>query len=220
MFKKIGVALLVAVMCITLITPAVFADDTPGYLNLTGEYLLDGDIDWRIIAGSVDTGAIQKTIVEGKGSIDRKVAVDISLGKLTVTEDAFLKSYDNLKMISAVKVGFGAADAVYDTTDQIYAWYLKPDPNEFAYVGYAFNATDSAYKVDDESLYIDSFVIDFEGQMSKGTFARYISMSSGIAKSPYVDDLAVHGQASIKETLEVFDVLKPLKSFIDWYNLF
>jgi len=226
MFKKILSVLLVTALIFTVGATA-FAQETvedePGYIHHTGSYVLDGDIDWRIHAGSIENGAQQKIIIKGQGTMERAVVNEISQGKLTVSEETMWSTHPeamiNLQVISSILVGFSPAGLTYGDptrdvyTEQIYAWLMRPYQGEKAQYNYGFTAT-NGYD------YIDSFAIDFEAMLTDGKFGRYIDMSSETAKSPYTDNLFVDGSVTMAEMLEVMDVIKPLKLTTDWFDIF
>ncbi len=228
MFKKILSVLLVTAFVFTVGATA-FANDVPGYIHHKGSYVLDGDIDWRIHTGSVENGAQQKTVIKGEGTIKRTVANEITLGKLTVSEEAMWSSHPqamtNLQVVSSILVGFSPAGVAYRDTEQVYAWLVRPYQGEKAQYKYGYTATDSRYMVvNDEdilkSVYIDSFAIDFDAMITNGKFGRYIDMSSATAKSPYTDYLFVDGSVTMAEVLETMDVIKPFLTTVNWFDLF
>lgn len=214
--------LLVGVLLLTA-TSAVFAEDTPGHMRIVGEYKIDGEINWKIHAGSLENGAQQKTLIQGEGIVDRAVAGEIQLGTMTFVEDAVLTTHEgafsNLRMISAISWNANPTNSTYQDparevyTDQIYAFMLQPAKGETA-------AFSSAYVATSGHDYIDSFDIEFDARLTDGRFARYISLSSGTADAPYIDDLYAKGSVEIFELIEVFDVIKPLKMTRDWFDLF
>jgi len=234
MFKKILSILLVTAFVFTVGATA-FANDVPGYIHHKGSYVLDGDIDWRIHTGSVENGAQQKTVIKGEGTIERTVASEISLGKLTVSEEAMWSSHPqamtNLQIVSSILVGFSPAGLTYGDptrtvyTEQVYAWLMRPYQGEAAQYKYGYTATDSRYMVENDdkvlkSVYIDSFAIDFDAMITNGKFGRYIDMSSATAKSPYTDYLFVDGSVTMAEVLEVMNVVKPFLTAASWFELF
>lgn len=222
MFKRIISIITITILIFAIGTTVLAEDDTTlGYMTKTGSYALDGDISWEVHAGSLETGAQQKTIIKGQGELFKSSSLNIQLGKLEASEEIVWSTHEkalrNLKVVSAINLAVSPADAVYKT-DQIYAWLIIPEPGESGYVNYSFTATEGE-GIDGED-YVGAFDIDFEADVSLGQFGRYISMSSEKAKSPLVDDLRVIGSATVAEVFAMYDELTPLQGAINWWDLF
>jgi len=217
MLKKMLVILTVVMMLFATggVALAEVVND-PGYLNITGQYQLDGDIDWTMYAGSNDTGGKHINIVKGEGAIDKNREVEMKLGKLSVSQEAVWQTHaaaiNNLTLISATKLCFPSNVDI--DTDQIYAIYLSPNNGHIASLSQSLVVTH-------DYDYVDTFYVGTQAKVSEGIARRYISVGGSVSKSQLVDDLNVEGQTSIKETLELYDVITTIKLQAGkWWELF
>lgn len=216
MLKKI-LAILTVTMMLFTIGGTVLAQTTvsPGYLELTGEYQFDGDVDWEMHAGSDYTGARHVNIVKGNGVVEKVKTLKMQQGKLTLTQEAILNTHanaaKNLKLISATKVGFASHDDV--DTEQIYAVYASPAPGHYTQFAQSVVAT-HGYS------YTDTFYTDLQSKVSSGVAKRFISLGGAVSGTKLVDDLNVEGYSNIKEVLELYDTIETPAAAPKWYLLF
>ncbi len=219
MIKKIIIFTLVITMCLSTITFA--ATETikfePGSFIKTGEYILDGDITWKIHTGNKNTAAESKQLIQGEGKLYKKDTVDVSIGNLTIKDEIIWTTHENafknLMVASMVKLHMTPMKATYDTAEQFYLSKLIPNPGTDGYLNYRFIATHGE-KV------ANAFDIDYESFIKDGLTRRYIDLSGVKSKTNYFDDLEVKGYASLKEALALYDEKTILGTSIDklWFK--
>ncbi len=230
MFKKVAAALLVLTLLFTMGGAATAEDNLePGYMILSGDYQLDGKIDWVHRSGSSNTGGEQVILINGEGSLETIRWVEMQHGRLDVeqiiTWQTYEKALRNLTVISATKVGIPPIDEVYgEPTEQIYAIYMSPDRGELGYLKQNLGVHYyNEYLVDTYEDYDDyyyTFFVDTEAQLTQGMTKRFLSLSGEKSYTRVFDNLEVKGMVSIKEALDFADVVVPLEGTVAWWDLF
>jgi hypothetical protein len=222
MIKKIIVFALVIVMCLSTIAFAQTEEVKfePGYFIKTGEYVLDGDINWKIYTGNTNTGAEFKQLIQGEGKLYKVDTVDVSIGNITVQDYIEWATYENarknLMVLTMIKLCMSPMEQTYkaDESNQFYISRLIPNPGSDAYLKYAFAATHGP-KI------ANTFTIDYESFVKDGQTRRYIDLSGVKSKTNYFDDLEVRGSALVKEALALYDEKAAFGTEVkDWFRLF
>jgi hypothetical protein len=222
MIKKIVVFALVMVMCLSTVAFAQTEEIKfePGDFIKTGEYILDGEINWKIHAGNKDTAAEFKQLIEGEGKLHKIDTVDVSIGNITIQDHiewaTYENTYKNLMVLTMIKLTMSPMKQVYkeDESGQFYMSRLIPSPGSDAYLKYAFTATHGK-KV------ANTFSIDYESLIKDGQTRRYIDLSGIKSKTNYFDDLEVKGSALVKEALTLYDEKTALGTAVkNWFDLF
>ena len=218
MIKKILV-LLVTIMMIFSLVSVVSAEQTPGNMILQGEYMLDGDIHWKTLAGTDTTGGQRASLIEGQGTVASTRSIDQRIGEINVDEEIIVETsdkhpFDSMKVILAARANF---DGDGETT-QLYGSYVSPHQGEVAHI---IEQTRMTQEIDDDDFnYIDTFTVNYEVDLTDGEFRRYIDVSGEISETYINDYIDVDGMVSIREAFELYDVQFPVEAAQMWFDLF
>ena len=169
-------------------------------------YVLDGTIMMKMQAGdSSSSTAEHKTLVEGKGYLERSDRLRIGRGYLDVITDSSWNAknapFGGLTVASTVKLNEEVGDARETGSKQVFAVLVKANPGEEGALSQKMSTASAVYGAGDENF----FVIDQRAYTSGGTVKRYIDLTEPVTGEYLFEDSTIKGYVEITDSLRIAD---------------
>ena len=198
-------AFVISVFVIFLLSSTSVLANSP-HVYYDKSYILDGSILMKMQAGDTSSSTAEhKTLVEGRGSLERRDSLKIGRGYLDVITDSSWKAEDTLigglTVASTVKLNEEAVDGSNNGTRQVFAVLVKANPGEEGSLSQDMSAASEVYSDGDDNY----FYIDQRAYTSGGTVKRYIDLTEPVTGEYLFEDSLIKGYIEITDSLRIAD---------------